>query len=167
MIIWPMLIATLFWGSIALYFWHDWVNNLSQLATQTNIQSYILKYDLTWIASYLISFLIIILLIPVAYITALLITSLFAMPIMVNQVAKSHFPELELKHGGTITGSIRNGIVAVLAYLVLWVITLPLWIFMPFAAIIPILPTAYLNQRLFRYDALAEHASPEEFQRII
>lgn len=167
MIIWPMLFATLFWGGIAFYFWHDWVRGLTQLASQTNIQATIHEYDLSWIAGYLITFIIIMLLVPVAYITALLITSLFAMPIMVNQVAKSHFPELELKQGGTFSGSIINGIVAVLAYLVLWVITLPLWIFMPFTAIIPILLTAYLNQRLFRYDALAEHANPEEFQQIL
>ena len=167
MILWPMLLATLFWGGIAIYFWHDWVNHLTQLASQTDIQAYIHKYDLNWIASYLIAFLIILLLIPIAYITALLITSLFAMPIMVNHVARNRFPELALKRGGTITGSIINGLVAVFVYLILWLVTLPLWIFMPVAAIIPLLLTAYLNQRLFRYDALAEHASREEFEQIL
>ena len=167
MIIWPMLLAILFWGGIALFFWHGWVNSLTQLVSQTDIEAMILEYNLTWVASYLITFLIIILLIPIAYITALLITSLFAMPVMVNHVAKSHFPMLELKHGGTLVGSINNGIIAVLAYLILWIVTLPLWIFMPFTAIIPVLLTAYLNQRLFRYDALAEHASQEEFKEIL
>ena len=31
----------------------------------------------------------------------------------------------------------------------------------------PLLTSAYLNQRLFRYDALAEHASPEEFAQLV
>ncbi len=167
MIIWPMLLATVFWGGVAIYFWHDWVSHLAQFAAQTNLQAYILKFDLGWVASYLITLLIVILLIPVAYLTALFITSLFAMPIMVSHVAKARFPQLELKRGGTAAGSIKNAVIAMFAYLVLWVATLPLWLFMPFAAIIPIVLTAYLNQRLFRYDALAEHASAEEFQTIL
>ena len=38
---------------------------------------------------------------------------------------------------------------------------------MPFALLVPVVLTAYLNQRLFRYDALADHASPEEFEQIL
>jgi uncharacterized protein involved in cysteine biosynthesis len=36
----------------------------------------------------------------------------------------------------------------------------------PFAAPVPWLLSAYLNQRLFRYDALSEHADAAEMRRI-
>ena len=44
---------------------------------------------------------------------------------------------------------------------------MPLWLLSPFALLLPLLLMAYLNQRLFRYDALAEHASKEEFALVI
>jgi uncharacterized protein involved in cysteine biosynthesis len=47
------------------------------------------------------------------------------------------------------------------------VLTLPLWLFLgPLAVFVPLALSAYLNQRLFRYDALSEHASQEEMQRV-
>jgi len=47
------------------------------------------------------------------------------------------------------------------------VLSLPLWLFSPFALVLPIILMAYLNQRLFRYDALADHASAEEYEQVI
>jgi uncharacterized protein involved in cysteine biosynthesis len=44
-------------------------------------------------------------------------------------------------------------------------ITLPLWL-VGAGLVIPFIATAYLNQRLFRYDALAEHASEDEMRAI-
>jgi uncharacterized protein involved in cysteine biosynthesis len=50
---------------------------------------------------------------------------------------------------------------------VLWLLTLPLWLFGLPAAVLPILLTGWLNERLFRYDALAEHASREEYLQLV
>lgn len=167
LILWPMFLATLFWGGTAYYFWHDWVNILTDFAGQFNTTAYLQRHELSWIAGYFISFILFLLLLPVIYTTALLITSIFAMPLMVSHIASKDFPNLELKHGGTVAGSVWNGLVAILIYVILWVITIPLWLFTPFAVLIPILLTAYLNQRLFRYDALADHASAPEFEKIM
>ena len=49
----------------------------------------------------------------------------------------------------------------------LWIVTLPLWFTGVGAVVLPALNAAYLNQRLFRYDALSEHASPEELREIV
>lgn len=45
--------------------------------------------------------------------------------------------------------------------------TLPLWLTGIGAFVLPPLLLAYLNQRLFRHDALAEHASRDEYQALI
>src|SRR5690606_148650 len=55
---------------------------------------------------------------------------------------------------------------ATLVFLVLWLLTLPLWLVAPLAAVASVLVSANLNQKLFRYDALSEHASAEEMQQI-
>ena len=44
---------------------------------------------------------------------------------------------------------------------------LPLWLTGVLAPVLPVLLSAYLNQRLFRYDALADHASADEYHVII
>jgi uncharacterized protein involved in cysteine biosynthesis len=82
-------------------------------------------------------------------------------------VATSYFPQLERKRGGTTFGSVANTVLAIAAYCVAWVLTLPLWLMAPLALVLPVLLAAYLNQRLFRYDALAEHASREEYPRVV
>jgi uncharacterized protein involved in cysteine biosynthesis len=51
--------------------------------------------------------------------------------------------------------------------LAIWIVTLPLWLTGVLVPVLPLVLAAYLNQRLFRYDALSEHASPEEFRAIL
>jgi hypothetical protein len=111
--------------------------------------------------------LLILLLFPVILVTALLVTSVLAMPVMVKHVGTRDFPRLEQKRGGTALGSLWNALVAMVIFILLWMVTLPLWLFGLPAVVLPVLLSAYLSQRLFRYDALAEHASPEEFERIL
>jgi hypothetical protein len=110
--------------------------------------------------------LLISLLLPAIYVTSLVFAAIFAMPLIVKFVAERDYPGLEMKHGGSFAGGVGNGLAAAFVYLVLWVITLPLWL-IPFGAIVvPTLLSAWLNRRLFAYDALAEHASREEYDAI-
>jgi uncharacterized protein involved in cysteine biosynthesis len=51
-----------------------------------------------------------------------------------------------------------------LALLVL--LSLPLWLFPPLWPLLPVVLFAYLNQRVFRYDALAEHATAWEMKTL-
>ena len=115
---------------------------------------------------YVVSTLLFLLLLPAIYVTALLITSIFAMPMMVTHVAQRSYPQLEYKHGGTTLGSVSNSVWATVHYIVGSIISLPLWLFAPLAVIVPLLLLAYINQRLFRYDALSEHASTVEYTSI-
>ena len=86
---------------------------------------------------------------------------------MVPWVAERRFPGLERRRGGTAAGSVLNAVTTVVVFGVLWVLTLPLWFTGVGALVLPPLLSAYLNQRLFRYDALAEHASAEEYREVV
>jgi CysZ protein len=55
----------------------------------------------------------------------------------------------------------------VLVFAGLWIITLPLWLTGILAPVLPVVLSAYLNQRLFRYDALSDHASAGEYRAIL
>jgi CysZ protein len=46
------------------------------------------------------------------------------------------------------------------------VLSTPLWLFPPLWPIIPLIILGWVNQRLLRYDALAEHADSQEMSRV-
>jgi uncharacterized protein involved in cysteine biosynthesis len=89
------------------------------------------------------------------------------MPVIVPWVGSRSFPGLAQRKGGTVTGSVVNAAKAILVFAALWLVTLPLWLTGIGALLLPPLLSAHFNQRVFRYDALAEHASPEEYARIV
>ena len=88
--------------------------------------------------------------------------AVFAAPVFVGAVASHHFPTLERKHGGTVAGGLANAAVALALWLLLWIAVLPLLLFPLVGVPASLAVNAWLNARLFRYDALSEHASAAE-----
>ena len=101
---------------------------------------------------------------PGAMLTALLVTEFFTLPALIQFVAQRHYPALVRERGGTLSGSLANTAIAITIFLVLWLVTLPLWFTGIGALLVPALNSAYLNHRVFRYDALAEHANSDELK---
>ncbi len=166
LLIWPMLAALLLWGLLAAVFWDDLNRFFTWGLAALGVRQGFEGVDLHVLGIGLSVLLHLILLVPAVMFTALMITALFAVPIMVRQVARVHYPGLEARHGGTFTGSLGNALLGTLGYLGLWIATLPLWLFGPLGALAPLLAAGYLNQRLFRYDALAEHADRAEMRTV-
>ena len=164
-VLWPMLFALVFWGALTWLFWADWLATLNDWARPA--VSFLQQYALAWIAGAFTAILLVLVITPLALMTALLIAATIAMPMMVDYVAKRDFPDLQRRHGGTALGSICNALIATAVFAGLWLLTLPFWLIAGLGAVFSLLLTAYLNQRLFRYDALADHASRAEFDRIL
>jgi hypothetical protein len=59
-----------------------------------------------------------------------------------------------------------NALAALLIFLALSLISLPLWFVPVLWPVLPVLLLAYFNQRMFRFDALAEHADKDEMRRV-
>lgn len=167
LMLWPMLVALVLWVGAALFFWGSWFDGLSGMVQATPLEQWMAQGVFAVVSHYLVGIILVLLLLPAIYVTALVLTAIFAMPTIVNHVAQKYYPELERKQGGSNAGSIANALVAIVVYGVGWVLSLPLWLFSPLAWVLPIILMAYLNQRLFRYDALAEHASRKEFGQLI
>src|SRR6185312_7856201 len=64
-------------------------------------------------------------------------------------------------------GSVGNAALALLIFVPLWLVSLPLLVFPPLYAVASLLLNAWLSQRMFRYDALAEHASAAEIATVL
>lgn len=106
-------------------------------------------------------------LLPVLLITALVVTGVIAMPVIVPLVAGRYYARLERRKGGTVAGSAWHALATIVIFTVLWLATLPLWLTGLGALLLPALLSAYFNQRMFRYDALAEHASAAEYEAVV
>ena len=71
-----------------------------------------------------------------------------------------------LSGGSSIGGSFKNSLIAIGVFIGIWLVTSPLWL-IGAGVLVPFIAATYLNQRLFRYDALSEHANPEEMKALI
>ncbi|MEO8992309.1 MAG: EI24 domain-containing protein [Nitrosospira sp.] len=164
-VIWPILAASLLWLLLGVAFWSTFSGWIASGLTAIGIQTWLEGVEPRWVAYGIQAIAHLILFVPLVFITALVITALFAMPALIRLVADRDYPDLERKNGGGFAGSLLNALVALGIFIAIWLITLPLWL-IGAGLVIPFIATAYLNQRLFRYDALAEHASQDEMRAI-
>jgi CysZ protein len=164
LVLWPMGLSLLLWVTLAWLFGATWKTEIAGFLATTPFQSLAEWAGAQWLLAYAAIFILALLWLPAMYVTALLITSVFLMPFIVKFVAGRHYPGLERMHGGSFVGSLVNGVVALVLYLLAWVIFLPAWLFAPFGLAVSILLNAWLNQKLFMYDALSEHASATELK---
>ncbi len=167
LMLWPLLIALALWLGLAFAFWSQVAGWLQlQFDQSAAIGWAIGVWPLTFIAAHLAWVLLALLFIPLVLITAVLIIGVFAMPLMVNLVAERAYPGLERRQGGTFAGSLWNGVMTLVWLSLLVLLSLPLWFFPPLWPILPVVLFGYLNQRVFRYDALYEHATGWEMQTL-
>jgi hypothetical protein len=167
LMVWPMLVSLVIWGVVAVVAWMRLAMSLAAILKEwlePALGFIRLDFgDATLIAAHVILFL---LFVPLVYVTALFILGVFGMQKMVDYVAERSFPQLERRHGGSVAGSIGNGLAALGGMLGLFVLSLPLWLIPPLWPLIPLVVLTWGNQRLLRYDALAEHADNADMARM-
>jgi hypothetical protein len=167
LMIWPMLVAVVVWGT-ALFIagarivliLSGWMQEWMQSGT------FFIHWDLTDVIAIAAKILIFLAFIPLVWLTALFILSVFGMQAMVEHVASRRFPQLARRHGGSFAGSLWNSVAAIVGLVALGVISIPFWLIPPLWLVIPVAIMAWVNQRVLRYDALAEHATADEMRTI-
>ena len=162
LVLWPLFGSLLLWILLGVFFWHDLVGGLQRLAAVPVLQRVLGEAVLHWFSEFSVLIALLLVIPPLVQATALLITATVAIPVMVEFVAQRSYPQLQRRKGGSVAGSVWNALFATVVYLVLWLLTLPLWFFALPALVLPVLLNGWLNDRVFRYDALAEHADRDE-----
>ncbi len=163
LMLWPMLVSVALWGTVAVLLWTRlalWIAGVLRQGLES--VGFLMGFNLadaTLIAANVLLFL---LFVPLVYLTALFILSFFGTQKMVDYVAERSFPALGRRRGGGIAGSLWNAFFTLVGMLALGVLSLPLWLIPPFWPLTPVAILAWVNQRLLRYDALAEHADAQE-----
>lgn len=160
-VVWPMLAALLLWLALGVTFWGTFSGWIAQGLDAIGIQAWLADLEPVWIAHGIQLIVHLLLFVPLVMLTALVITALFGMPALIRVVAERDYPELRRENGGGLVGSLLNAAIAIALFVALWLVMLPLWL-IGVGVIVPFVAAAWLNQRLFRYDAIAEHASADE-----
>jgi len=167
----PLAAAVVIWVVLGVVFWEQAADAINYaLATWPSLEGLRVLLDywpLTLVAAHIALAIFFLLMVPVVLVTTLLIVGTFAMPLVVSHVASRSYPRLEQRQGGDWAGSLWNSLVALFIFGVLAAVTLPLWVFPPLWPFLSLGLLAYLNQRVLRYDALAEHATRDELDHII
>ncbi len=164
-VIWPMLAAVLLWLVLGVTFWDTFSGWIASGLDAIGMQTWLEGVEPRWVANAIQILAHLILFVPLVFMTALVITALFAMPALIGLVAERDYPQLKRENGGGMAGSLLNALLALGIFIAIWVLTLPLWM-IGAGVVVPFIAATYLNQRLFRYDAIAEHASRVETQAL-
>jgi CysZ protein len=167
LMMWPVMAALAFWGALGLVFWvktATWI--AGQLARLAEPVTAYIPFEFGGVTLFSAHVMMMLLFVPLVYLTALIILGAVGMDKMVDHVASRHYPDLLRKHGGGTAGSVWNGVVALCGMVLLFLVTLPLLLIPPLWAIVPVAVMAWVNQKILRYDAVADHASPQEMNAL-
>src|SRR5688500_5143360 len=163
----PPLAAIVVWIALGWALADDWARWAADWIATTPWLTWVREWGLSSVAIWGSGIAAIALLLPIMLVAAVLVTELVAMPVIVPLVARRDYPGLAETKGGTVAGSVWNACAAVALFAALWLMSLPLWFTGIGALVLPPLISAWFNQRMFRYDALAEHATPAEREAIV
>ncbi|MDT8364668.1 MAG: EI24 domain-containing protein [Nitrosomonas sp.] len=163
---WPLLVAGIFWWVVGSYFWTPASGWILENLPVTGLQNWLDASRLHAIADGVESIINVVIFTILIIVTSMILTALFAMPELVNFVAKRYYPDMARAQGGTVTGNLRTVASTFAIFFLIWIVTLPLW-FIGIGLLVPLLAATYMNQRLFCYDALSEHADKTELAGLL
>jgi len=154
--LWPPLVSLIGWTGVAMLVWMPMSRWLLANMPQWSW--------LDWLGPWLVHAVLALFFAPLMYVTVLLLVAVFALPRMMAIVAQRDYPDLA-RYGSAAAafwGSLANTLKAGLIFIIGWLFCLPLLLIPGVLLVLPLLWGAWLNQRTFRFDVLAEHATDEE-----
>jgi hypothetical protein len=155
------------WGLIFFLFAWQWVAYLSKWMTDSSLFLWVTEFlgviDITYLPKVLAFVGIILLFLPLTYFSTVILISLFGMPVIVKVLQEKYYPNIPMVAASGI-GPIWNTIFHSFIFLILFGITLPLWLLPGMQIFLPILLTAAYNRRIFSYDVLSNFLTHKEIK---
>ena len=162
MMVGPALVALIVWIGLTIFLLDSLIAGFIELPPM----SWLTGWGAVWLAKLFAVLGGWLLILAAAYVTAMLLAAIFVLPLLLNYVAASDYPELARMGKDSVTASTWNSISAAALFIVGWVATLPFWLVPGLGLILPLFWMAWLNRRTFAYDALAVHATDEEWREL-
>ena len=128
--------------------------------------SWVAAWGAVWLAHVLAALGGWLLIFSASYLIAIFLTAVVVLPLLLNDVSASDYPELARLGSDSFSASVWNSGWATILFIVGWLVTLPLWLVPGFGLLLPFFWMAWLNRRTFAYDALAAHATDNEWREV-
>jgi hypothetical protein len=104
---------------------------------------------------------------PLAFVLGLAVTAAVAMPAVVRFLGSGGYKDVHLDGSFSLAASLTNSVLALAVFLLVYLLSIPLWLFPLVGLIVPWLCWSWLTARIMRFDSLLEHATPAERTAII
>ena len=138
---------------------------VSQLAEQPPA-TWLTAWGAEWLAGVMATLVAWLLMLSASYLVAMLLTAIVVLPLLLNHLAATDYADLARLGRDSVLAGAWNSVAAALLFLAGWVLTLPLWLIPGMALVLPIFWMAWLNRRTFAFDALAVHATSDEWRAL-
>lgn len=154
-----------------IFFWSDITGRI--LATITGIEwfaksfSWVFSFfggDGSGLLSFISGFLFFLLVLVFIYVITLILISTILVPLLVPVLRNRYHPELPLHTEGNLIPSLTNSIKGTIVFLMLFILSLPLFLIPGAPIFISLILNAYLAQKIFPFDVLQDLASAEEIK---
>ena len=158
----PALVAVLFMVAVSIAL----LDYLITSFIEQPPMSWIAEWGAFWLAKALAALGGWLVILSASYLVAMLLTAVLILPLMLTHLSVNDYPDLGKFGKDSVVASTWNSAWAAVLFVVGWAMTLPLWLIPGLGLFLPLFWMAWLNRRTFAYDALAEHATPEEWREL-
>ncbi|MCK9387412.1 MAG: EI24 domain-containing protein [Sulfuritalea sp.] len=162
--LWPPLVALVLWTAVAVAVW---AQGVALMARVVSMLPGLPWSGWEWVGHWAAVFLLLAAFASLVYFTAIVLVAVFALPNLVNLVAARDYPDLGRHGENAFWGSLGNTLGSGAIFVVGCFFMLPLLLIPGALLVLPLLWGAWFNQRTFRFDALAEHATRNEMQSLL
>ena len=99
-----------------------------------------------------------------SYLLAMVLTAVLVLPLLLKHLSAVDYPDLAQMGKDSLVAATWNSVWAAVLFIIGWLVTLPLWLIPGLGLLLPFFWMGWLNRRTFAYDALAAHASEDEWR---
>jgi hypothetical protein len=166
LLVFPFASTLIFWIAAVIWLWDPLNDQLRALMFGSTgvpeLVGWVSMVGLQRTGALATALLALMLLAPVMFVVAMLVVSVVATPVVTRHLARGAYADVRRAGGWSVFAGIGTALVALLVFVVGYLLTLPLWL-IPFAGfLVPWFWWSWLTARILRVDSLAEHATREE-----
>ena len=128
--------------------------------------SWIVAWGAFWLAKLLAVLGGWVVILAATYLVAMLLSAIIILPLLLDHLSETDYPDLARMGSDSVMAGAWNSTWSAVLFIVGWLLTLPLWMIPGLGLILPFFWMAWLNRRTFTFDALAVHATEQEWREL-
>ena len=128
--------------------------------------SWIVAWGAFWLAKLLAVLGGWVVILAATYLVAMLLSAIIILPLLLDHLSETDYPDLARMGSDSVVEGAWNSTWSAVLFIVGWLVTLPLWLIPGLGLILPFFWMAWLNRRTFTFDALAVHATEQEWREL-